>query len=71
MAETPMLAPDKNQPHTFEAGPEVPAAITLTEGAVLPDAGGASCSLCGAPRGAQIHLVGKAEADSQSPRWGL
>jgi len=71
MAEIPMPAPDKDQPHTFEAGPEVPAAYTLTEGPALPDAGGANCSLCGAPRAAQIHLEGKAEADSESPRWGL
>jgi hypothetical protein len=71
MAEAETLVPDKNEPHAFEAGPEVPAAYTITEGAAIPDASGPNCALCGAPRGAQIHIAGKAAADAESPRWGL
>ena len=78
-AET--TAPDKGQPHAVEAGPEVPVVYpspgatlqetTVTEGDVPPHTSGANCALCGAPRGAQIHIAGKAEADAASPRWGL
>jgi hypothetical protein len=81
MAEPEVLAPDKNQPHAFEAGPEVPIVYPSsgaslqetsdTEGVAPQHTSGANCALCGAPRGAQIHVEGKAEADAASPRWGL
>jgi hypothetical protein len=79
MDESKTSAPEKDQPHPFVSGPEVPldprAGATQeaagTEGTDLPQASGANCALCGAPRGAQIHIEGKAEADAESPKWGL
>jgi len=81
MDEAKTSAPEKDQPHPFVSGPEVPAVspapgamspeTAVTEGTVLAHASGANCALCGAPRGAQIHIEGKAEADAESPRWGL
>lgn len=72
-------APDKHQPHTFEPGPEVPldprAGATQetagTEGGSVAQGSGSNCALCGAPRDDQLHIEGKAEAEAESPRWGL
>lgn len=81
MDESKTSAPDKDQPHAFEAGPEVPIVYpssgaslqeTATEDGAAPQhTSGANCALCGALRGAQIHIAGKAEADAESPTWGL
>jgi hypothetical protein len=81
MAETEILAPDKDFPHAFEPGPEVPIVYpssgaslqetSVTEGEAPQHTSGANCALCGAPRGTQIHLDGKAMLDAESPRWGL
>jgi len=80
MDATKTLAPDKHQAHIFEPSPAVPlnprAAATSQEAAVPEGADSAhtsesNCSLCGAPRNDQIHINGKAEADDESPRWGL
>lgn len=81
MTESRTSAPDKDQPHPFQQGPGVPvvyprAGATLqeavgTESTDLPHASEPNCALCGAPRDAQIHIEGKAEADAESPRWGL
>ena len=77
MTDTSTAAPDKTQPHTFEAGPAVPAAYSA-EGDPSVEAGGADlasanakCALCGAPKSDQLHIDGKAQADDASPRWGL
>jgi len=79
MDESKVSAPDKHQPHIFEPGPEValdPRAGAVqgaadTEGTNVPPAGGPKCALCGAPRADKLHIEGKAEADAESPRWGL
>jgi hypothetical protein len=73
MAETEILAPDKDLPHAFEPGPEIPFVQPSSggEGEAPQHASGVNCALCGAPRGTQIHLDGKAMLDSESPRWGL
>jgi hypothetical protein len=81
MADTEILAPDKNLPHAFEAGPEVPIVYpssgaslqetSSTDGEAPQHTSGANCALCRAPRGAQIHLDGKAALDDESPNWGL
>ena len=79
MDESKTSAPDKHQPHTFEPSPGVPldprAGATQeaagTEGTDLPQASGPNCALCGAPRDNPIHIEGKAEADAESPKWGL
>jgi hypothetical protein len=73
-------APDKHQPHTFEAGPEVPilyprggamvSEIQEDDGTILEQPSAANCTLCGAPRNDRIHVEGKAEADAESPNWG-
>lgn len=80
MDESKTSAPDKDQPHPFQPSPEVfavypgaPAMLpeaAVTEGTVLPHASAPNCALCGAPRDAQIHIEGKAEADAESPNWG-
>ncbi|HEX7611207.1 MAG TPA: hypothetical protein VF371_00435 [Candidatus Limnocylindrales bacterium] len=79
MDEAKTSAPDKHQPHPFQSSPEVPliprAGATQeaagTEGTDLPQASGSSCALCGARRDNPIHIEGKAEADAESPKWGL
>jgi hypothetical protein len=80
MNDSQTSAPDKHQPHPFQRGIEFPAILgsgeakseeaAATEGASLPGASAPSCALCGAPRDAQIHVEGKAEADAESPKWG-
>jgi hypothetical protein len=80
MNESKTSAPDKHQPHPFQRSTKFPAILgkgeatqedaAATEGASLPDASEPSCALCGAPREAQIHIEGKAEADAESPKWG-
>jgi hypothetical protein len=77
MDESKTSAPHKHQPHSFQPGPEVPldpkAGATQeapgTEGTDLPQASGSNCALCGAPLDDQLHIEGKAEAES--PKWGL
>src|ERR1035437_9815539 len=79
MDESKTSAPDKHKPHTFEPSPGVPlnprAGATQgaagTEGTDLPQGSGSNCALCGAPIGDQLHIKGKAEADAESPKWGL
>lgn len=79
MVESKTAAPDKHEPHAFEPGPEVPfdprAGATHEEagaaGTDLSQTSGSTCALCGAPLGDPLHLAGKAEADAESPRWGL
>lgn len=81
MDESKTSAPDKHQPHAFEATPEVPlvptgAGIVLAQGLPvertgLPGLTESKCALCGAPRGDKIHIEGEKEADAESPHWGL
>jgi hypothetical protein len=79
MIDSKTSAPDKNAPHAFEPSPEVPLnprAGAMQEavggaGTDLSQASGSTCALCGAPQGDQLHIEGKAEADAESPRWGL
>jgi len=80
MNESRTSAPDKHQPHPFQPSSEVPVVYPRagamlqeaadTEGTALPHAGEPNCALCGAPRDAQIHIEGEAEADAESPKWG-
>ena len=80
MAEPKTSAPDKQQPHPFEVGQEVPilyprggalvAEIQEDDGTILEQSSDARCTLCGAPRNDRIHVEGKAEADAESPNWG-
>ena len=73
MDESKTTAPDKNQPHSFEAIPEVPGTMleqgVTAEGMGQPPASNPKCALCGAPRADRIHT--EAEADAASPNWGL
>jgi hypothetical protein len=81
MDEAKTSAPDKDQPHPFQQGLEVPVAhpgagamlqdTAVIEETDLPHSSGPNCALCGAPRDDQIHIEGEAEADAESPRWGL
>jgi hypothetical protein len=72
-------APVKDQPHAFEPSPEVPLdpragaqqEAAAPEGAELAHSGESNCALCGAPRADKIHVEAQAEADAESPRWGL
>ena len=80
MDESKTSAPDKQQPHPFEVGQEVPilyprggalvAEIQEDDGTILEQPSDARCALCGAPRNDRIHVEGKAEADAESPNWG-
>jgi hypothetical protein len=78
MDESKTSAPDKHQPHVFEPSPEVPiiyprTGSMLQQGLPAGPMGPASspnCALCGAPRDAQIHIEGNAEAEAESPKWG-
>jgi hypothetical protein len=80
MDTTKTSAPDKHQPHPFEAGPEIPivyprvgamvSEVQEDDGTILEQPRDANCTLCGAARSDQIHVVGKAEADAESPNWG-
>jgi hypothetical protein len=80
MNESKTSAPNKDQPHPFQAGPEVPVVYPMS-GAMLQETGATdstvlhnpsppNCALCGAPRDDQIHIEGQAEADAESPNWG-
>jgi hypothetical protein len=80
MDESKTSAPDKHQPHTFEAGSETPivypvGAAMISEiqedgGSAVGQPNTAACALCGAPRNDRIHVEGKVEADAESPNWG-
>jgi hypothetical protein len=80
MNEVKASAPDKTLPHTFEAGPKVPivyprggamvAEVPEDDGTILEQPSDANCTLCGTPRGDKIHIEGKVEADTESPKWG-
>jgi hypothetical protein len=80
MNESKTSAPDKDKPHPFEAGPELPivyprggamvSEVPEDDGTVLEQPRDAKCTLCGAPRNDPIHVEGKAEADAESPNWG-
>jgi hypothetical protein len=80
MDESNTSAPDKDQPHPFQASPEVPVVYprsgamlqetAVAEGTVLHQPSALACALCGAPQGDQIHIEGKAQADAESPNWG-
>jgi hypothetical protein len=68
--ESKASAPTKDLPHPFQTRPEV-VAVSLGAPAMFQEtAGGPNCALCGAPRDAQIHVEGKAEANDESPNWG-
>jgi hypothetical protein len=79
MTENKASAPVKDQPHPFQTTPEVPV-VFARAGAEVQGAGDSSgvathenahvCDLCGAPRSSQIHIVGEAEAQADSPKWG-
>ena len=79
MDESKTSTPDKHQPHAFEPTPEVPIVYPRTgtigqqglPAGVIGPASSPTCALCGAPRGDRIHIEGKAEADAESPKWGL
>jgi hypothetical protein len=80
MDESKTSAPDKHQPHIFEPDPTVPLnpragatsqEVAGTESADSPRTSESNCALCGAPIGDQLHIEGKAEADAESPKWGL
>lgn len=81
MGESSTPTPDRHQPHAFEPTPEVPivptgTGIMLEPGMTVEGTGSAGltaskCALCGAPRGDRIHVEGEAEADAESPHWGL
>jgi hypothetical protein len=72
MDESKASAPDKDQPHTFQPAPDSPLQQGIpAEGTGQAPAGEPNCALCGAPRGDRKHLEGKAEADTESPNWGL
>jgi hypothetical protein len=79
MGESNTSAPDKNQPHPFQAGPEVPGdprsgamqqETAATDGEVVHQPSAAKCALCGLHEDDQIHVEGKAEADTESLHWG-
>jgi hypothetical protein len=80
MSEHKTSAPDKDKPHPFEAGPELPivyprggamvSEVPEDDGTVLEQPRDAKCTLCGSPRIDPIHVEGKAEADAESPNWG-
>ena len=69
---------DKHQPHTFEEIDLLPMSrphsnIGMGPYVPPPTPGGKSviCGICRKPRGDRIHIEGEAEADAESPNWGL
>jgi hypothetical protein len=70
MNEVQAAAPAKDQPHPFQPKPSVPAMAASPDSATGALATDPSCALCGSPRGSQIHLTGKSEAEQDSPNWG-
>lgn len=80
MTEIKTSAPVKDEPHPFQPAPEVPVVFARAgaevQGANDADAtapqhlSSAKCALCGATRDVQIHVDGKAEAETDSPKWG-
>jgi hypothetical protein len=78
MDESKTSAPDKDQPHPFQAGPGVPVVYPRTgsmlqQGLPAGPMGPASspkCTLCGAPRDDRVHVEGESQADAESPKWG-
>jgi len=79
MDESKTSAPDKDQPHPFQAGSETPVVPRLgpaaqetaaTDGTAGHLPSGSKCTLCGAPRDDRIHIEGESQADAESPKWG-
>jgi hypothetical protein len=74
MDESKTSAPEKDRPHPFQAGPEVPGPMsqktTATDDASGHVPSAPNCMLCGAPRGDRIHIEGESQADAESPKWG-
>jgi hypothetical protein len=70
MDEAKASAPDKDQPHPFQI-PGDAVAISPAAPAMFQETPGEfNCALCGLPRGAQLHIEGKAEANQATPDWG-
>jgi hypothetical protein len=80
MSESKTSVPDKNQPHPFEAGPEIPLLFPRIgalasespedDSTILEPTVDGRCTLCGAARNDRIHVEGRAKADAESPNWG-
>ena len=74
----PGQTPDKHQPHVFEEVDLLPMSQPFTTQGVgpytpPPTAGSKAivCGICKKPRADRIHIEGEAEADAESPHWGL
>jgi hypothetical protein len=71
-------APGPNSPHVFVEQDVLPLSRPIMEagdsGYVPPPTpGGVSqiCGLCGKDRENHLHIEGEAQADAESPRWGM
>ena len=72
-------ASEAGKPHVFEEMDLLPMTNPFTNQGLggpytpPPTPGGKSlvCGLCKKPRTDRIHIEGEAEADAESPHWGL
>jgi hypothetical protein len=67
---------DKNLPHVFlevDLMSFSPPMVQRVMYVPPPVPGGKStlCSVCHLPKSDRIHIEGEAEADAESPRWGM
>ena len=70
--------PDQHQPHVFVGVDLLPMSKPFTVGGVGPytppptSAGNSRvCGVCKKPLADRIHIEGEAQADAESPHWGL
>ena len=68
----------KHQPHVFEEMDLLPMSkpFTTYPGApytppATPAGKSVVCGICKKPRADRIHIEGEAQADAESPHWGL
>jgi hypothetical protein len=74
-----VAAPDPHKPHSFEEVQLLSGSMPFPPRGVAgpyvapPIPGGESrlCGLCGKARSDHLHIEGEAEADAESPRWGM
>jgi hypothetical protein len=73
-----IAAPVADRPHIFQETeiPPVTEPLTSHMGGPytpppVPPSPALVCALCRKPREDRIHIAGEAEADAESPRWGL
>ena len=70
---------DATAPHVFEEVDLMPGSLPLGNRGTMgmysppptPPGKSVVCGICRQPRSARIHIQAEAEADAESPRWGM